>query len=536
MNGTINTAGSVQSDTTVASATIAITYDPATRSYTLARQGGNKAFRQTDLTLVDSTSPRIPYANYLHTLSDGSEELFISQMPGTADARLNYVGNGVYLEQHFDGSKYSVTGDAFYFGIPTAAGSLPTTGSATYNVSLLGYLAAHGGTAFLIKGGNPGTLNADFALGTVSVNGIASYIDLINGGGTGNNGGGGFGYSGTATIGSGSAFSGNFTLAAVGGSWSGQFFGPAGTEVGARFLSGSGSTQYVGTLVGSSDLAFRGIETSFIGLRNIVGFGAVRIESYHQIDPATGRTTRNGGGVSDAIEINSNTPVRYNLNNDWQFANTFNYLGSTINAATSDSAFTVYGNISTKGNGAGMRILKPGAGNPLIALTYTSFAEFALGGSDFRRDYNVFGFRTEPGDVPATGTASYSALVRGLASRKDDFNNGDMWYALGGSTTLGLDFGAGTWSGMLALTGEDLNSSAIRDFGSFSTSTGQITGNRLSQANILGVANADIGDIFGYLFGPRAAEVGGGFSIDMGDPEMAGRRLDIDGVFFGKKN
>jgi len=102
-----------------------------------------------------------------------------------------------------------------------------------------------------------------------------------------------------------------------------------------------------------------------------------------------------------------------------------------------------YGFLEDAGS-TNLGILKPSSANPEIALSYTSLVEF------FEYDYDdnapagyvAFGMATPAGAVPATGSATFDALVAGMTL--------DTGLVVSGSATLQFDFGAGTLAGALS--------------------------------------------------------------------------------------
>ncbi|MXO85565.1 hypothetical protein GRI38_05930 [Altererythrobacter aurantiacus] len=460
-------------------------------------------------------------------------------MPNTPTARLNWVGHGQYLEQRFDGSKYNVSSDVFVFGVPTVASAVPTTGSATYSVNLLGMLTAKNETAYLLIGGFPGMLTADFGAGTVYVIGISRYIDLINGGGTDTNGYIGFNYEGTAAIGSSETFSGEFNLAGSLGSWNGQFFGRGAEEVGAYFSGSSDRVDCVGTLVGSSNNQFRGFASSLRDLGDAASWDPIVVEEITRFDQGTGAIAQHfikvvrpgsGGMIGDGN-------VRYDARAGiWNLANTFPFFATEIDPDKSTLAYTHYGNpsiVSTTG-GDGLVLLNNTADNPLVDLTYTKMGYWQMSnGFETWRHYVAFGFKTDAAQVPSTGLASYSGIVLGAATSQ---GADDRYYDLGGTTQVTVNFSDGMWGSLLTLIGIDRATGAERDLGSYSSSDGLISGNELSASDLLNGTAETVGSIFGYLFGSNPEEVGGGFSVTTADPAMSDQTLDAAGVFVGKRD
>jgi hypothetical protein len=96
------------------------------------------------------------------------------------------------------------------------------------------------------------------------------------------------------------------------------------------------------------------------------------------------------------------------------------------------------GTLQNASDYVGISVLKPG--NPEQQFTYSSLAQYYTDGA-WPGNYGwfAFGTATQPGAVPVTGSATYSALVRGSSL---DGNGG-----IQGTATLNFNFGAGQLSG-----------------------------------------------------------------------------------------
>lgn len=161
----------------------------------------------------------------------------------------------------------------------------------------------------------------------------------------------------------------------------------------------------------------------------------------------------------------------------------------------------------------------PGAGNS--NLSHVSYGiwnrETDLPGDADRERWAmfVFGQRTAAGDLPVSGTARYSGSVDGL------WTSATASYRLSGSAQLLADFGAGSVSGTLDISGRDretgtsvamdrLAGTAALDRAG-ATFAGSVTGEQ-------GFA----GNWNGAFFGPGAAEVGGTFAVTRGGEQAVG--------------
>ncbi|MBB4615186.1 transferrin-binding protein-like solute binding protein [Novosphingobium taihuense] len=147
--------------------------------------------------------------------------------PSVNGVKLSYVllGNWTHIEPS-NGRAYSLVG-----GVPTQAGDVPRSGSATYSTQVVG-LAAKSGSPYLLFGESTGTFSANFASNSVSTSlTLAGKLP-------GNNAVTAIGnYSGSGTISSsGPGFQGTLTGSNASGAFSGAFFGPRGAEAGYTFF------------------------------------------------------------------------------------------------------------------------------------------------------------------------------------------------------------------------------------------------------------------------------------------------------------
>lgn len=95
------------------------------------------------------------------------------------------------------------------------------------------------------------------------------------------------------------------------------------------------------------------------------------------------------------------------------------------------------GNVVSDGANRYVEVLNPA--NPDFPLTYTGLAGYRAGES---YGWAAFGVETAPGAVPASGTASYDAKIRGWTV--------DASERISGDAALSFDFAAGTLSGHIS--------------------------------------------------------------------------------------
>ncbi|MET3711139.1 hypothetical protein ABIC65_001841 [Sphingomonas trueperi] len=390
-----------------------------------------------------------------------------------------------------NGITSSVT-DAFTFGMATAAGSVPRTGSASYAVRLAGALAdASKPGPFAVTGS--GTLTADFASGAIATSGTAtaSFTDAANA--TTSTAGS---FSGSATLSSSAnSFTGSLNLAlfaGYNGALTGHFYGPAADEVGAA--------------AGLTDADGEAAAISLVGAKSGSTLAAGRTLATPDVagDAAGGYSVTGLPGLSETLVL---------------------LTAADREAITSDAGFDVYRKTLAAGT-VQARIYDAGKGP--LALSYTSFAELAYlasdaaAGSDPLRWYLPFGQRTTADQMPRTGTASYAGQVFGTGTV------GAAAYTLGGTSSFAVDFARASASGNLAITGS--GATGTRDFGSFGFAGTGISANGFTGA-LSGAGGS--GSLTGWFFGPQAQEIGARFETSGTLPN--GDKAVLHGATLAKK-
>ncbi len=157
-------------------------------------------------------------------------------------------------------------------------------------------------------------------------------------------------------------------------------------------------------------------------------------------------------------------------------------------------------------------------------LTYTGYGQWDNGSTvdaaqNFDTYHFVYGIRTQQGDLPKSGSASYALQLNGSAQGASVTGNGSMT----------ADFAAGT-------VGVSIAPGYLYRAGQTVTPFATLTGNGKidSAANTFQSALAGggyTGAIDGAFFGPQAAEAGGAFTVTAGDGSVAAA-----GVALGKRN
>jgi hypothetical protein len=173
---------------------------------------------------------------------------------------------------------------------------------------------------------------------------------------------------------------------------------------------------------------------------------------------------------------------------------------------------------------------------PPLALTYTSLGTWDGSLADPANPnqnarYNgtfVYGVPTAPADVPRSGTASYDAIVNGVAI----FDSGtEVAQGVFGTAELNFDFGAGTLAGYMEPTitdGWDEFSLGRYDFIQTVYSVGATTFS--GRFDVPGQSFFE-----GSFNGPQAAELMAQWNAPFVDPLQRGSGT-MTGVWIGKKN
>jgi len=186
---------------------------------------------------------------------------------------------------------------------------------------------------------------------------------------------------------------------------------------------------------------------------------------------------------------------------------------------------------SSGGTSETFRVYKQGLAGPAITLTYSTYAHWRestpgagyQGATKVSDTYFTFGTKTTSASMPRVGGATYSAALDGT------FVNRNGVYALSGAA----DFTA-TWSsGALGFNASPIASGgptpppALPTFGAIS-GTGSINFNGAS-FNASGSSTTHQMNMFGYFYGPAAAELGAVFKLSGGGGMGTG-------AIVGKKN
>ncbi len=148
-----------------------------------------------------------------------------------------------------NGTSSDVSTTYFVYGIKTAPGDLPTSGTASYRTTLDGVFAGNGGV-YTLSGNS--AISADFAAGTIDFSMNPTGRNIVDGSSKA------FGAllgSGTITSGT-TGFTGTSDAVSMNGysaTLAGQFYGPQGAEVGSTFQLTGADGQGSGVIIGKKN-------------------------------------------------------------------------------------------------------------------------------------------------------------------------------------------------------------------------------------------------------------------------------------------
>lgn len=227
------------------SAAVTFSYDAASGTYTVQGGGVSASFGQANQ--IPDTAYSVTYAKTAGAFSD-SVKLYgnvQSGVTGTPPVALSYLSYGIWTHASTASSLTSKT--YFLYGQPTDATSMPTTGTASYQMIVSAHELGTGAGAApeVIHLSGTATMNANFGTGAIdTILTVGPSLPL----------------TGTGKI-SGDQFAGSFTGpgSLTDGKFNGGFFGPSAKEAGYTFqLTYHGNDPYAGATPGHSDMYITG--------------------------------------------------------------------------------------------------------------------------------------------------------------------------------------------------------------------------------------------------------------------------------------
>lgn len=203
------------------SATVTFSYDAASGTYTVQGNGASASFGLVNQ--IPDTAYSVTYTKSAGTVSD-AVKLYGNvrgDTTGTPPVVLSYTSYGIWT--HTDSATALTSKTYFLYGQPTGAANMPTTGTASYQMTVSAHQLGTGGSADpgVAKISGTATMNANFGTGAIdTVLTLNTFLPL----------------TGSGKI-SGDQFAGTFAGPAglTGGKFNGGFFGPGAKEAGYTF-------------------------------------------------------------------------------------------------------------------------------------------------------------------------------------------------------------------------------------------------------------------------------------------------------------
>ncbi|KHS43227.1 transferrin-binding protein-like solute binding protein [Novosphingobium subterraneum] len=407
--------------------------------------------------------------------------------------------------------------------MPTASSAVPRSGSADYKVHIDGLAIDNDFTDALNVVGN-GVLSADFATGRLD---LATSVDLGEidyiSGHNPQSTTGVFRASGTISS-TANTFSGNLTLDGIGnysGTFDGSFFGPTAQEVAATWSAADGADKAIGTIIGAKDASLTAARTPLGDYTTQTTFSAITLRDHGVSDPAT--VTYNPATGAYLLRF---TPEYSNTTYATKFEQT------DIDPAKSDASRTWYDRgVTAKGY-----VFKPGDQNPVLKLTYATFADLQVRATSSNppdainaQYFVIYGNRTPYALLPRFGSATYDGIIRGRGRANAISYEGTF----SGTATATANFADMKLGATVNIVADDSTASPV---GTFSYTANIITTDGTTSL-FRGFATtqngASRGQIEGGFFGPNANEIGAAWFVQRNGLTTG---LDIGGILIGKKN
>ncbi|EJL32311.1 transferrin-binding protein-like solute binding protein [Novosphingobium sp. AP12] len=475
--------------------TLTIAYDATNGSYTITAPQASQVFRAADR---DTASSDRRITRYVRTQGTVTDSLVLTKAGESGILTNRYVGGGIQRRTDTAGGIQNNRLNVFTYGVQTANGAVPITGTGTFAFGIIGMEA---GDDVLADFDGRGTMQVNFASATLTGvglkitrrfndNGYAALDQSV------------FTLEGVLGVG-GNALSGSIRFSDAAATLEGRFYGSAAEEVGATFYGANTRNQMIsGVLLGRSR-STPGYET----LTDLVM--PIELQAYTAAIFATrnagtndyGDTSLGSGGQTSFLVATDPRSYKYfyDLND-----------GNRV-AAQSDSRFTTY----VPASGQMYRIYNPGPGNDELALTYTGFGlrEMRVAGARAMNETFVFGLETGFSQLPLSGQASYRGVVYGSAIGAG--SNADL-FALHGSAAFDFDFGRNAFTGSMQPAATNTRTQVTTDLGTLTFINPWMPGAAMMTSAFaadIGGPSGTTGRITGRFYGPQGQEVGGSFSL-----------------------
>lgn len=512
---------------------LSIHYDADAKSYAVSLGGVSETFLPADVSATTSNDTQ-----YTVHSADGTDYLTLVSVPYGGTPAGQYVRMGYLQRNVLAGSTQNTQFATFTYGLDTAAGAVPRTGSAGYQIDIFGLASTPGNEPRVFEG--PGTFSTDFASGvfTEQSSSLTEY-NLLTGGGS--YGGGIFLNASGHLSSSDGTFSGYAVFdgqsGQIPGTLTGRFYGPAAQELGASFSgTSSGGASMTGSFTGTKDpnATLPNFTLTNLTQDQVLYAPTAWLEiwqhpgdsSLYQVrtNYGSGQFNRQGGAFVFAPPDTSlpHGPFK-----------------SSDVIASNDPNFTAYKATLSDSSGnpqdATLQLYKPGSVNGELALTYTSFGHLSTtsptGYYNYIDDaYFVYGLETQQFVMLGrTGTAQYNGVAYGSAAKEGTA----AAYDVTGTSRFNVDFSAQSMSGALSLKGAGRNGTPSLDFGTYDFA-GALSGYVIDTTLPLMIGGSAGGSLTTRFYGPKGEEIGGEFSIVV-PPGNPGAMTGIAGVTVAKQ-
>lgn len=412
---------------TVSQITATISFDASNDSYTLTSPSGSITFSPAD---IDDTQSSAGAVVYVKENGSVTNSLTLTRAGTSGALTYQYVGSAFWQRTVVGTASVDGSIDAFAYGVETPDADVPRTGSANYDLDLIGAIT----NADSITGlAGTGTATVDFGFGNIIILGTMQFTDPDAPPDT-------IDFNGEATLsGSANTFTGTFEFndfQFFQGDLVGKLFGPAAEEFGAAWNAEAVDGRVAGgTLMGrqgaqdSPNTLFNppGSQTE---LDNSQTFTLKEVNASFTFDNQLGFNTETGDfgditGGADTGQVRYDAAIDRYIIVSPGFSGTFDFeTGQFINLDGMTSAkYDRFPNL------------------PFQNLEYLRlFFLTVQNGDDFFLANQLFGIDTPVDEIPVTGRAAYEIQIVGKAF-DNDFRNPMILTAV---SNLFVDFGTGT--------------------------------------------------------------------------------------------
>lgn len=490
---------------------LAISYNAATDSYTVASGAETYAFAPAD-------ARPIRFDGEISYRREGAILTLVTTPFLGGGTSNRFVGMGYLQRNAVTGATQQTVFSSFTYGFDTPGAAVPRTGAAHWLADVFGLLNMPGQELRTVQG--LADFNVDFTAGAYRLNGFMEEQQAVTDGGTA----GSLTLQSSGLLSSSAGFGGplsyDSSAGVMHGMLDGRFYGPEAEEVGASFNAQGNGAALAGALTGqrstsnstSAPLTNLSLVNPFTTELLINGPGAGL-----SVALGIGLDTVRASPRSTSVLLTPNGPSAVSVDREYD-------LRPQDIVADGRANFTTY-RTSIEGAPIAISFYKIGSANQELALTYTSFVSWIWpngepghapppGGQVSSANFAIFGMPT-PRDLLThrTGTATYTGPLYGSGA-----SYGGTLYDLTGTSRFDVDFSAARYSGALNIQGAT-SAGAMTDFGAF-TFAAPLANGMLMEASLAGTGlNLRAPHVIQPVFyGPGGQEIGASFRFELNTP------------------